>query len=211
MNVQISKKKTKRFVINMILTGIILLSPNAIKAGLVWKEALHASTPRSMHAMVTNYSKGNILLFSGGAFGEGWNQDMMEWEGSQWVRASESEVRPSARENARMIYNRNEGSIYLFGGFCLTSATDSQSLWKYVDESWTEIPMESGWPIGRECHAMAYDPESEINSWFKHGGTFSELEGEVTWEWNGGISDGSVMSSLADRSGETDRSRHVLP
>ena len=177
---------TRSFKINPVMMIWLLsltLIPAVSHAGMVWKEALHAATPRSMHAMVTNYGKGNILLFSGEAFGEGWNQDLMEWDGSQWVRASESEVRPSARENTQMIYNRNEGSIYLFGGFYMTGATDSQSLWKYIDESWTEIPMESGWPISRARHAMAYDPVR--NQLLVHGGTFSELEGEVTWEWNG--------------------------
>ena len=177
----------KLLLINLVITGIILLSPNAIKAGLVWKEALHASTPRSMHAMVTNYSKGNILLFSGGAFGEGWNQDMMEWEGSQWVRVPESEVRPSARQASQVIYNRNENAIYLFGGYCV-SGSDCYSLWKYLDENWIEMPPESVWPNARAEHAMAYDPDRD--QLVVHGGTVSESEREITWVW-----DGSTWSS----------------
>ena len=176
---------TRSFKINpvMMIWLLSLTLVPAVHAGMVWKEALHAATPRSMHAMVTNYGKGNILLFSGEAFGEGWNQDMMEWDGSQLIRVPESGIRPSPRENTQMIYNRNDDAVYLFGGFCLTGVSDSQSLWKYIDENWIEIPMQPGWPIARARHAMAYDPVR--NQLLIHGGTFSELEREITWEWDG--------------------------
>ena len=188
MNTAVNKK-----LLPIILIAITLVSGlPLVQAGMVWKEALLAATPRTQHCMVTDYGNDRVLLLHGLTTDEGYNQDLLSWNGWQWERIENNGNCPSPRQLSQVVYNPNEDSIYLYGGYCFSSEGDCESLWRYKEGMWEEIISQENWPEARSKHAMAYDPV--LDQLLLYGGNIDEPEENITWVWQSEGWEGFVQS-----------------
>ena len=188
MNTAVNKK-----LLPIILIAITLVSGlPLVQAGMVWKEALLAATPRTQHCMVTDYGNDRVLLLHGLTTDEGYNQDLLSWNGWQWERIESHDNCPSPRQLSQVVYNPNEDSIYLYGGYCFSSEGDCESLWRYKEGMWEEIISQENWPEARSKHAMAYDPV--LDQLLLYGGNIDEPEENITWVWQSDGWEGFVQA-----------------
>ena len=188
MNTAVNKK-----LLPIILIAITLVSGlPLVQAGMVWKEALLAATPRTQHCMVTDYGNDRVLLLHGLTTDEGYNQDLLSWNGWQWERIESHDNCPSPRQLSQVVYNPNEDSIYLYGGYCFSSEGDCESLWRYKEGMWEEIIPQENWPEARSKHAMAYDPV--LDQLLLYGGNIDEPEENITWVWQSDGWEGFVQA-----------------
>ena len=188
MNTAVNKK-----LLPIILIAITLVSGlPLVQAGMIWKEALLAATPRTQHCMVTDYGNDRVLLLHGLTTDEGYNQDLLSWNGWQWERIESHDNCPSPRQLSQVVYNPNEDSIYLYGGYCFSSEGDCESLWRYKEGMWEEIIPQENWPEARSKHAMAYDPV--LDQLLLYGGNIDEPEENITWVWQSDGWEGFVQA-----------------
>ena len=107
--------------------------------------------------------------------------DTWEWDGRTWTRIATPG--PDARAGAGMVYDRARKCIVLFGGVGGSSgnAARFRDTWTWDGETWTKVTEEG--PVGRNGHAMVFDPRSgDVLMW---GGTLGSAHLDDMWRWDG--------------------------
>jgi hypothetical protein len=97
--------------------------------GSAW--ALRATTGPSARtgAVLSDFGSacGGVLLFGGRNAAGALQQDHWFWNGASWTAGSAAGSQPSARENARMLWDPAEGRLWFFGG--RTATARSGEMW----------------------------------------------------------------------------------
>jgi N-acetylneuraminic acid mutarotase len=116
---------------------------------------------RSGHAVAYDSVAGAVILF-GGYDGGGLLNDTWAYDptANTWSELSPSGDVPSARGNHRMVFDAGAGRVLLFGGF--DGNTELDDTWAYdtASNTWNEVQVEGNTPVGREEHALVYDPHA---------------------------------------------------
>jgi hypothetical protein len=168
----------------------VLLEDTWVSDGRTWTllpPQSIAPSPRYHAAMAYDSRRGRTVLFGGteddGIFGskvygvdETW-----EWNGSTWVRRDPMTA-PMARIEHGMAYDRERGSVVLFGGR-LDDATASDETWSYDGNDWRLHTPTTSPPADYEV-AMAYNDAE--NLLFLVGGHHARCTGSRdTWVFDG--------------------------
>ena len=138
---------------------------------------------RSGHSMVYDSFKNLLVVFGGKNENGAVLNDLWLWNGRDWKQLKGNEASPEPRQSHRMIFNTDNGDIFLFGG----SDTSGQSLndtWILRDEKWIKMNS-TDIPPPRLQHTMTYD---KLRNKVVLFGGFSRNEGRKiiygdTWEW----------------------------
>lgn len=171
---------------NALLTAVMSAIMVAATADLVrgqcseWAEKTPASKPSVRgHAQMAYHPDNGVLLFGGvGPPGNTFLGDTWAWNGSSWIKLSQSG--PSARGGHRIAYDAMRDEIVLFGGHDGAYRDDT---WVWDGSNWTEKTGLTTKPGPRSWHGMAYDETRQVVVLFGgwNGGSYL---GD-TWEWNG--------------------------
>ncbi len=112
------------------------------------------------------------------------------------------EKKPCPRNQPVIAYHEKEHSTFLFGGFCSTTKTRLNDLWKFDGKKWELITSKTA-PAPRSGHAMVYD--SFRDRLIVFGGKNQEraLLNDL-WSW-----DGTNWTLLSDK-GPVPRQSHRI-
>ena len=98
--------------------------------------------PLGGHAMAFDEARGQTLIQGGYSTGINSSHYYL-WDGLQW--SSPGGVRPTARSDAAMAYDRQRQVIVLFGG-STSGATSFADTWEWDGVQWTQITPTSSPP-----------------------------------------------------------------
>lgn len=145
-----------------------------------WTQLFPATRPgaRWGHAMVSDATRQNIVLFGGYDGGE--LSDTWEWNGNNWLLRTPV-TRPTARHHYGMAYDSVRQRAVLFGG--AGSATRFSDTWEWDGNNWLQrMPISS--PTARSGQVMAYDAARQKIVLF---GGYVQGSGPIndTWCWDG--------------------------
>lgn len=115
---------------------------------------------------------------------------------------SQTANNPCPRNQPVTAYHTKEAKVFLFGGFCSTSKTRLNDLWKFDGKRWEQV--ESGKaPESRSGHAMVYDPLTESLVIFGGKNNEGVLLNDL-WAWDG------VSWKLLSDTGPAPRQSHRM-
>ncbi len=127
----------------------------------------------------------NLTVLFGGRAGGADQQETWQWSGTQWTSACTTAcTKPSARQQAAMAFDVQNGVSVLFGGY-----PANQETWTFNGTSWTQqctgSPCIDNRPDARFAFAMAYDESRKVTVLF--GGFNAAISATLqdTWEWSG--------------------------
>ncbi|WP_340075350.1 hypothetical protein [Leptobacterium sp. I13] len=162
-----------------------------------WGEipASNNPSPRTFPGMVYDSGNDRMLLFGGNSvlFGKGDGtptllNDIWEYKNTQWTQLTPSSA-PSPRSEAAMVYDPNNNSVLLFGGYKIVEGNYIKlgDTWEFKNNEWRLVSEEG--PSARNGAVMVYDKKNKNVLLF--GGSnvnrdsrYGEGTGE-TWFWNG--------------------------
>ena len=159
--------------------------------GTAWVDRTPQSGPlppvRRSAAAAYDSARGRLVVFSGNIASGQYAQDLWEWDGSVWQNVTPaSGALPGGRVRHTMAYDSIRGVTVIFGGISATNLRE-QDVWEWDGATLKNATPASGNPIGREQHAMAYDPVRGQVVVF--GGQETYVSGTTTvndtWLWNG--------------------------
>lgn len=148
---------------------------------------------RTFAAMTYNHQLNNILLFGGSKvlFGKEPDvnnllNDTWQFSNNQWKRIR-TELAPSPRAEAEMVYDVHRDRVVLFGGYTLQNGKYIKlgDTWEFYNDNW-HLANESG-PSNRHGVAMVYDSQQKRVVLFG-GSTVDKQYGNSTgetWAWDG--------------------------
>ena len=148
----------------------------------------HRPPERSNSSLVYDTDRQEAVLFGGGSNVSGmaaFLDDTWIFNGKDWTQQS-TQLSPSPRTGASMVYDPDYKRIYLFGG----SYSFEKDIWKYNDtwawdgSIWQQIQLNNQ-PAIRDSAAMAYDPVHHIV--LLYGGASIAAPLNDTWIWNGEV------------------------
>lgn len=116
--------------------------------------------------------------------GDSSNNETWEWDGAQWSHPNPL-VRPIARSECAMAFDRTRGVTVVFGGLD-TFGNFLQDLWEWDGATWVQRAATT--PLGpRVTTLMAFDPVRQ--NVILYGGLRSALGSTIaftdTWAWDG--------------------------
>jgi len=149
-------------------------------------EPAAAPTPRLLHVMAYDASRGRVLLFGG--YDGSPRADTWEWDGAQWLDVTPADPgdSPPARWLTAMAYDADRGKVMLFGGYYVEDNVPYllADTWEWDGDQWTELtpidPADS--PSARSGHTLAFDDASGQLVLF--GGYDLTDRFADTWVWN---------------------------
>jgi hypothetical protein len=158
--------------------------------GSQWLELYtpHRPPERSNSSLVYDKDRQEAVLFGGASNVSGltaYLDDTWIFNGKDWMEQS-TQVSPSPRAAASMVYDPDHQHIYLFGG----SYSLDKDIWKYNDtwawdgSTWEQVQAINQ-PSIRDNAAMAYDPVHQNVLLF--GGASIAAPLNDTWIWNGEV------------------------
>ena len=133
---------------------------------------------RFSHALATDQTTGNALLF-GGFQNVGNPTDTWLWNGTRWQGLNPA-VSPGARSNPGMAFDFGLRRWFLFGGGA--GGTALADLWSFDGTIWQRITTPNA-PFPRASMGIAFDIVRGVLVIF--GGSGNGAMGNDTWEWNG--------------------------
>lgn len=156
--------------------------------GSQWLELYtpHQPPARSYSSLVYDNDRQEAVLFGGGSSISGlpvYLNDTWVFNGKDWTEQS-TQIAPSPRIAASLVYDPDHQRIYLFGG----SYSVEKDIWKYNDtwawdgSNWQQIPLNNQ-PSIRDNAAMAYDPVHK--NVLLYGGASIAAPLNDTWIWDG--------------------------
>ncbi|HEX5050342.1 MAG TPA: hypothetical protein VFZ65_01090 [Planctomycetota bacterium] len=131
--------------------------------------------------MVYDSARQRLVVFGGNGPA---NDDTWEWNGASWLHPTPA-VRPAARTNFAMAFDRTRGVAVVFGGND-GSGQHLQDLWEWNGVTWTQRAAVS--PLGPRARVLgAFDPVHR--NVLLYGGT-RPFAGTTqvfndTWAWDG--------------------------
>ncbi len=140
---------------------------------------------RSGAAMAADTTNHKMLLFGGSINGIP-QQDLWQWDGTNWTPLCTTSgciaAGPTARQLAQMAFNPNSGNYLLFGG---TTGVLQNDLWEWNGTSWTADCTTACTPPGaRSDFGMTYDTSRKRLVVFG-GANSGGLDWGDTEEWDG--------------------------
>lgn len=155
-----------------------------------WQQKFPASSPsaRFGHTMTYDTVRGVTVLFGGRGDGsepgKGANDEVWEWNGSDWSRITIVGASPVARAYHGMAYDSARGVHVLYGG--TTGAELLSDTWEYdgAERTWTLRPPEGAGPGPRIWFHLAFDAARNKTLLFG-GASDSTVQFDDTWTWNG--------------------------
>ncbi len=146
-----------------------------------------------------------VVMFGGGSVAEPGTSlnDTWEFNGARWTLVTPVDaIRPPARKNAALVYDKIRGKTVLFGGRDVdgTSAVQKRDLWEWDGKRWTNVAISGSWPTARSDMAAAWDPfrgAVAIYGGNTANGAAVTPSAEL-WEWSG-----TVWSQKASNTGLT--------
>lgn len=158
--------------------------------GSQWLELFtpHRPPARSNSSFAYDNDRQVAVLFGGASNVSGlpeYLNDTWVFNGKDWTEQS-TQVSPSPRTDASIVYDPDHQRIYLFGG----SYSFEKDIWKYNDtwawdgSNWQQILLKNQ-PAIRDNAAMAYDPVHHNVLLF--GGASIAAPLNDTWIWNGEV------------------------
>ncbi|MCE7996089.1 MAG: hypothetical protein HEP71_29185 [Roseivirga sp.] len=142
-----------------------------------WRQIKTEGPPaRQSHRLEYDQSRRKTVLFGGSGADRNSLSDTWLFNGRKWEQL-ETEI-PGRLQHA-MSYNPERRSIILFGGFSRLDGekTVLADTWEYKAKTWRKMRAEG--PVGRDHHAMAFDPTSQSTLLF--GGYREGYLGD-TWQ-----------------------------
>jgi len=127
-----------------------------------------------------------VTVLFGGYGGNQPLDETWEWDGTTWVRDSESG--PVGRLDPAMAFDSARGVTVLFGGFSnIAQSARDQETWEWNGASWALVAdtQPPAGPSGRRNWVMAYDAARGVS--LLYGGTITpsgSRTGEL-WAWDG--------------------------
>jgi hypothetical protein len=140
-------------------------------------------SPRELATMAFDEARGEAVLFGGGIPNTYvYYNDTWAWDGANWTEL-QPVTRPSARVEAKMVYDRKNQEIVLFGG--LTSAGQwLNETWIWNGTNWEkQNPAMS--PSTRDGFALVYDDRLKRVVCFGGYDHPRSLKLNDTWAWDG--------------------------
>lgn len=130
--------------------------------GTTWRQALPGTSPsaRQGHAMTTDTVHGVALLFGGFPAGAtGFAADTWQWNGSDWQQVITA-TRPATSIFPAMTFFAAHGVAVLTGATGI--ASQPLATWVFDGLDWSVGPPAAPGLVGRQGHALAYDPLREM-------------------------------------------------
>lgn len=127
--------------------------------GMIWYNLtnvntdIHRPSTGRTTKMVYDYENNFIMLYGGATYlADTWIFDISVGEWEQVTPLNQ----PGYRFGHSMVYNENDGKIYLFGGSHLTDLYNDLWIYDYLSNTWTEIKT-SNTIDPRSMHGLLYD------------------------------------------------------
>lgn len=142
-----------------------------------WRQIKTEGPPaRQSHRLVYDQNRRKAVLFGGSGADKNSLSDTWIFNGRKW-EILETEI-PGRLQHA-MSYNPERRSIILFGGFSRVNdkKTVLADTWEFKGKTWRKMRAEG--PVGRDHHAMAFDPLTQTTLLF--GGYRDGYLGD-TWQ-----------------------------
>ncbi len=194
-----------------ILASVLLMG-SVQSVWCSWHQ-VHMELPdiRSRHAMVSNSTTGEILLY-GGLNGSGIstvNGDLWKFDGIKWLKIANEQLGMGVRSDHALSYDPVRDRIVLFGG-TIGSYPLPTDTWEWTGSSWQQFSGPG--PSGRNLPAMCFDGVNGKTMLFG-GQTVGNGFPSETWEWDGVQWTQLQVSGPAGRFEHKmvyDESRHVV-
>lgn len=150
--------------------------------GSSWKKFEGASPEgRQAFAMVYDTRRKITVVFGGvDAQGKNFNDDILEFDGTQWKIIINKTTGPGPRISPGFVYDSKRGLLIIFGG--ISNGVFKGDTWSWDGKEWRTLA-EAG-PSPRVMGYMAYDKKRDRIVLF--GGRPGWLnDANDTWEWDG--------------------------
>lgn len=158
--------------------------------GSQWLELFtpHRPPARSNSNLAYDKDRQEAVLFGGASMVSGlpeYLNDTWIFNGIDWIEQT-TQLSPSPRTAASIVYDPDHQRIYLFGG----SYSFEKDIWKYNDtwawdgSNWQQIQVNNQ-PTIRDSAAIAYDPVH--HNVLLYGGASIAAPLNDTWIWNGEV------------------------
>lgn len=158
--------------------------------GSQWLELFtpHQPPARSNSSLAYDKGRQEAVLFGGASMVSGlpeYRNDTWIFNGKDWTEQT-TQISPSPRTAASIVYDPDHQRIYLFGG----SYSFEKEIWKYNDtwawdgSNWQQIQLNNQ-PSIRDSAAMAYDPVH--HNVLLYGGASIAAPLNDTWIWTGEV------------------------
>lgn len=147
-----------------------------------WQSVTGAPIDLTDHAMATDSTRGQLVIFGGQTDGGAFVGDTYVVSDTATV-ALASVDGPTPRSQAAMADFPSSGGPILFGGADEFDA-DHSDTWEWDGAQWTELSPATV-PPARRNHAMAYDSARDRVVMFGGYDVISGWTSNDTWEWDG--------------------------
>jgi hypothetical protein len=132
--------------------------------------------------MAYDEGRQRMVMFGGAADTTSGLDEVWEWDGIDWHRATPSTGLPPARTAAAMAYDTARTTAVMFGGVADDGVRPLDDTWVWNGASWRAAESTNA-PPPRSEHAMAFDSARGRTVLFGGIGTSDSLRD--TWEWDG--------------------------
>jgi len=168
--------------------------------GVAWQQRFAVMPPsRDAAAVAYDRARGVTVMFGG----QGPLQDTWEWDGFAWSNPNPA-VRPSAREQAAMVFDPTTQRVLLHGGY---GQVRNNETWTWNGSVWQQhLPTNPPYLRDRATMIADLDRARVV----LHGGSIYDTQ---TWEWDGTQWHASIPGSpgtLRWAAGVYDTQRHEV-
>ncbi|MEW5855030.1 MAG: kelch repeat-containing protein [Myxococcota bacterium] len=135
-------------------------------------------------AVTYDATRRRVVVYSGGASCSGASSAYtLEWDGTQWQRATPTASPTPNRRQAAITYDSARGQVVLVGGQCDNGSTVLQDTWTYDGNTWTQVsPANPPSNVGVNP-TMAFDEARQVAVLYAHSATVPD--NYVVYEWDG--------------------------
>jgi hypothetical protein len=152
--------------------------------------AIGDPSARIRPGLVYDSTRNTVVMFGGSLAltGSKATSETWEYDGDTWrFRSLEG---PPRTLRPAMAFDQTRNLTIVFGGFSWSTnpetpevATESDQMWAWNGQAWTQIPRTGTWPSARQSAALAFDPLRQKLVLF--GGIRGASQLQDLWEWDG--------------------------